>query len=161
MKPWMKYVAAALVGLVIGVSANSSSETADPETTTITETAVKTVDPSAAELAQTRQDLRQVRGDVRSRRADLREVEKKLSGAKAAVKRGTIPGTGTFIVGTDIDPGTYRASASPGCYWARLSSLDTSDINDNSNADGPVVVEILSSDKAFETSDCADFRKIG
>jgi hypothetical protein len=39
--------------------------------------------------------------------------------------------------------------------------LDTSDIIDNDNADGPVVVEILPSDKAFETDGCADFHRAG
>lgn len=56
------------------------------------------------------------------------------------------------MVGEDISPGTYRASAHPGCYWARLSSLDSNDIAENDNADGPVVVQILPSDKAFQTS---------
>jgi hypothetical protein len=60
-----------------------------------------------------------------------------------------------------VRPGTYRAAASPGCYWARLSSLDTSDIIDNDNADGPVVVQVLPSDKAFQTTRCASFHKIG
>jgi len=34
-------------------------------------------------------------------------------------------GPGTFRVGTDIQPGTYRNSdSSGGCYWARLSGFD-------------------------------------
>jgi hypothetical protein len=36
-----------------------------------------------------------------------------------------------------------------------------SDIAENDNADGPVVVQILPSDKAFQTSNCADFHKAG
>jgi hypothetical protein len=80
---------------------------------------------------------------------------------RAAVKANTFQGTGTFLVGSDIKPGTYRAATSPGCYWARLWSLDTSDIIDNDNADGPVVVQILPSDKAFKASGCASFHKIG
>ena len=84
-----------------------------------------------------------------------------MSGARAEVAKNTIPGTGTFVVGNDINPGTYRAEARSGCYWARLSSLNTSDILDNDNADGPVVIEILPSDKALQASDCADFHKSG
>lgn len=37
----------------------------------------------------------------------------------------TIETNGTFIVGSDIAPGTYRSSGKYGCYWARLKSLDT------------------------------------
>jgi hypothetical protein len=50
-------------------------------------------------------------------------------------------------------PGTYREPGGTPCYWARLRSLDTSDIIDNS--DGPQVVEIQLSDKAFQTRGCA------
>jgi cytoskeletal protein RodZ len=73
----------------------------------------------------------------------------------------TVPGDGTFVVGTDIQPGTYRASAQPGCYWARLRSLDTSNVINNDNPDGPVVVEIRPSDKAFQTAGCAPFHRAG
>lgn len=132
------------------------------ETKTVTETTVQTttVEPTAKEMAQARRDLRNARSDLQDRRAELREIERRLRGARREVKRSTIPGTGTFLVGPDVDPGTYRAAARSGCYWARLASLDTSDIIDNANADGPVVVELLSSDKAFETNGCATFRKI-
>jgi hypothetical protein len=88
-------------------------------------------------------------------------LQSQVSGVRHTIAQNSFAGTGTFLVGSDIAPGTYRAAASPGCYWARLSSLDTSDIVDNDNADGPVVVEILSSDKAFQASDCASFHKIG
>ena len=68
---------------------------------------------------------------------------------------------GTYVVGEDIQPGSYRAKASPGCYWARLSSLNTSDIIDNGNADGPVAIDVLPSDRALELSGCADFVRQG
>ena len=84
-----------------------------------------------------------------------------INGAKQVAAKDTIPGSGTFIVGRDINPGSYEASASAGCYWARLASLDTSNIIDNDNAAGPVAVQILSTDKAFEDSDCASFHRIG
>jgi hypothetical protein len=60
-----------------------------------------------------------------------------------------------------LQPGTYKADASPGCYWARLKSLDTSDIIDNQNTDGPVVLQILSTDKAVEVARCGEFHKVG
>jgi hypothetical protein len=31
---------------------------------------------------------------------------------------------GTYIIGTDVEPGTYRSSGSSGCYYARLSGFD-------------------------------------
>jgi hypothetical protein len=56
---------------------------------------------------------------------------------------------------------TIRQQVTHEQHWARLSTLDTSDIIDNDNADGPVVVEIMPSDKAFETDGCADFHRAG
>jgi hypothetical protein len=105
--------------------------------------------------------LRDEKGKVAAERQRLDRLTNEVSGARTAAAKNTIPGNGTFQVGADINPGTYRAEAEPGCYWARLSSLDTSDIIDNDNADGPVVIEILPSDKAFQAKDCADFHKSG
>jgi hypothetical protein len=71
-----------------------------------------------------------------------------------------IDGNGTYLVGEDIVPGTYRSAGGSGCYWKRLSSLDGSDIIDNNLSDGPQVVEILASDVAFETEDCQTWQKV-
>jgi hypothetical protein len=71
------------------------------------------------------------------------------SGPKSAIETG-----GTYLVGTDILPGIYRTTGGSNCYWARLSSLNTSDIIDNNNSSGPQVVEIQPSDRAFLTENC-------
>lgn len=170
VKPWMKYVGVGLLGLIIGAAIGGGGAT-KTKTTTVTKTSpprtvsrTVTVAPDAKTLAKLRSKvsderatLRETRGKTSDKQAQLR----RLTGAVSAAKVNTVSGTGTFLVGSDINPGTYRAAASPGCYWARLASLDTSNIVDNDNADGPVVVEILASDKAFQTNGCADFHKIG
>jgi hypothetical protein len=69
----------------------------------------------------------------------------------------TIDGDGTFLVGTDIVPGTYSSAGPVGsgrCYWKRLSSLNGSDIIDNSMSSKPQVVQIDPTDKAFKTDGC-------
>lgn len=68
--------------------------------------------------------------------------------------RSVIEGDGTYLVGSDILPGIYRTPGGSRCYWARLDSLDTSDIIDNNNSTGPQVIEILGTDRAFQTSGC-------
>jgi multidrug efflux pump subunit AcrA (membrane-fusion protein) len=108
-----------------------------------------------------RAKLRRIRGDVKSEQGTLSQLQGQVSGVRHTIAQNTFDGTGTFLVGSDIQPGEYRATASPGCYWARPSSLDTSDILDNDNADGPVVVQILPSDKAFQADGCGSFHKIG
>lgn len=65
---------------------------------------------------------------------------------------------GTYIVGTDIQPGIYRGNAGQGvfssCYWARLKdlsgSIDALTANDNSL--GQFYVEVAQGDYAFETA---------
>ncbi|MBV8787366.1 MAG: hypothetical protein JOZ00_11830 [Mycobacterium sp.] len=73
----------------------------------------------------------------------------------------SIDSDGTFAVGGDIAPGTYRTPGKYGCYWARLRSFNTNDIIDNNVSDGPQVVEILPGDKAFLTRNCAQWQKVG
>jgi hypothetical protein len=68
--------------------------------------------------------------------------------------KSVIEQDGTYLVGVDIRPGVYRTLGGSQCYWARLSSLDTSDIIDNNNSSGPQVIEILATDRAFLSSNC-------
>ena len=68
----------------------------------------------------------------------------------------TTPGTfgdGTYAVGTDIEPGTYRGEvAGEFGYWARLNNTSgmVSGIEANAVVRGPFVLTIVSSDVAVE-----------
>lgn len=73
----------------------------------------------------------------------------------------TVPANGTFLINTDIAPGTYRTDGGNSCYWARLRSLNTNDVIDNSVGDGQQVVAILPTDTAFVTRGCGTWTKIG
>lgn len=63
---------------------------------------------------------------------------------------------GTYIVGTDIQPGTYKSSGQSSCYWERMAdfSSGTSSTLANDNTDTPAIVTILASDKGFKSSRC-------
>lgn len=67
---------------------------------------------------------------------------------------------GTYLVGRDIAPGTYRGEAGTGvldsCYWERLSGVsgEFSDLVANDNAIGPYFVSVEDSDFALSTA-CA------
>jgi hypothetical protein len=69
-------------------------------------------------------------------------------------------GSGTYLVGTDVAPGTYRAKGQ-GCYWERMhdfaGGLDS--ILANDNATGQAVVTIKSSDKGFSSTRCGTWTK--
>ena len=70
-------------------------------------------------------------------------------------------GPGTYIVKTDITPGTYHASGGETCSWERLSGFGGSPgetIADDSPK-GSVTVTVQSSDKGFESTGCGTFTK--
>ncbi|MQA13107.1 MAG: hypothetical protein GEV09_02770 [Pseudonocardiaceae bacterium] len=77
-------------------------------------------------------------------------------------------GPGVHVVGTDIEPGSYRTDgpsdpAFPYCYWARLSDTtgDFESIITNGNPQGPATVTIEPGDGAFDTSGCAAWEPVG
>lgn len=73
-------------------------------------------------------------------------------------------GPGTYEVGVDIKPGKYKSVDNGAlCYWARLSSLeDEMSIKANHLGEGKsLVVVIRASDKAFKTSGCSPWVKVG
>jgi hypothetical protein len=76
----------------------------------------------------------------------------------AALKRLAFS-DGTYRVGRDIKPGTYRSRSDSTCYWPRLRSFtdSVSSIIANDNASWPSVVTILRTDKGFETRGCGNW----
>ena len=183
---WLLAVTALILGLfiVIGVEAAAISEANDRATAAQNELTTAQSDLSAARSeakaatdvlsaaqseAQTAKDaLSAAQAGLAARKTALDAAaaavaarEAKVGAAEKAAQANTFAGEGTYLVGTDVKPGTYKADASTGCYWARLKSLDTSDIIDNQNTDGPVVLQILPTDKAVEVSRCAEFHKVG
>jgi len=69
---------------------------------------------------------------------------------------------GTYIVGTDVEPGTYRSTGGSGCYYARVSGFtgDLGTILANNNTDDPAVVEIAPTDAGFESKRCGPWTKL-
>jgi hypothetical protein len=86
--------------------------------------------------------------------------------APPAAPADTIDGSGTYVVGDDIQPGTYK-TAGPGslgmCYWERDkdSSGDFGAIIANDNLTGQGVVTVKKTDKVFKTQGCQDWVKSG
>lgn len=75
---------------------------------------------------------------------------------------------GTYIVGTDIQPGTYKSSPTlalnyPFCTWKRLSDLtgNMTAVIAIQNSAGPTFVTVEPSDTAFETLSCQPWQKVG
>ncbi|UIX29555.1 hypothetical protein [Streptomyces sp. GQFP] len=126
-----------LVGVLIGVTSNSSTNKAAPSAT-VTTTATA-----------------------------MRAATDNTASAAGKVSSGEFPGDGTYVVGNDIKPGTYRSEGPQGgliasCYWARLSSTsgELKDIIANNATSGQTTVTIAATDKAFNTTGCKAWKKI-
>ena len=73
-------------------------------------------------------------------------------------------GNGTFRVGVDIPAGLYRVKVPAGslCYWARLkdASGSLSSILANQLENGYGLIEVLSTDRYVESSDCGTWKLV-
>ncbi len=96
--------------------------------------------------------------ELKARRT-LAKLRREIRGARTTISKSTFEGEGMYLVGDDIEPGTYKAESSSGCYWARLASGDTSDIVDNDNVDGPAVITVAAGDYAVQVSGCGTFKR--
>ncbi|MGJ5801285.1 hypothetical protein ACSCB1_19460 [Streptomyces europaeiscabiei] len=92
------------------------------------------------------------------------------SGPSGPCRRGAdeIPGDGTFIVGEDNEPGTYRSDGPQGgvvtyCSWERLSGTgrDAQDVIAANGGSGQDTVTVEEGDRAFRTSGCEPWKRVG
>ncbi|MEV1175293.1 hypothetical protein [Nonomuraea sp. NPDC049784] len=183
---------AALLGFLLGVSVGSGDSTTssdestprvtvtvedtqptEPEVTGPTEPSPTQTGPSQAGPSQTGQPVpsqtqpgQTQPGQTQPGQTQPGQTRPGQSGPPSA---GTSTGPAinpaslrTLVVGTDIQPGTYRTTGPTGgfsmCYWARLRSA-TGEIIATGMPKGPASVTIDATDKAFLTGGCAEWTK--
>lgn len=95
--------------------------------------------------------------ELGAREAAVLAREKAVGTAEAVAAANTFEGNGVFLVGDDVQPGTYKSAGGPDCYWERNDR--GGDILDNYLGDGATVVVIHPGDFSITTEDCAPFRK--
>jgi hypothetical protein len=150
---WAIIITAVLffVGIGIGTSSgqSKSSATGIIVTTTVAGGTITATGPAAT-----------VTDTITSTVTKVKRVKVKPAGPS-----GTIQGEGTFLVGVDIQPGTYRTSAadSGNCYYEVDRDLKggLNSIITNDNTSGPTVVQIPATAKAFTDSGCNGWTRIG
>jgi hypothetical protein len=66
---------------------------------------------------------------------------------------------GVWIVGIDLEPGTYQAEGGPLCYWQRLSGFGGTpeEVIQQGTPDDPAVVDISETDQGFSSSRCREW----
>jgi hypothetical protein len=85
-------------------------------------------------------------------------------GTKAkADEKPTIGGDGSYEVGKDIKPGTYRTTGNTDgmCHWERAkdASGEKDSLIANGNVTGTSYVTVKATDKLFKSSGCKDWTK--
>lgn len=93
--------------------------------------------------------------------AAVKKREDAVTGAEKTKAANTI-GDGTWTVGTDIAPGTYRAAAAVGstCYWGIYETgSNGSNIIENDLPGGGRPTVMLSAGQDFKSSRCGDWVK--
>jgi hypothetical protein len=122
----------------------------------------RALEDRASELEERERTLADAERGLASLEADIAEREEAV-GIEEQRQADRSFGNGTWVVGTDIEPGTYRTDGAtgPGCYWARLSGLsgEFGDIITNGITEGPTTVTIASSDAAFESQGCQQWTR--
>jgi hypothetical protein len=174
---WTAVVVASVIaftlGVVVGLIPSGASTEAGTTTvresstaTVTTEGETVTIDPTKEQrqkLAERADQLDERAASVRQRASAVRQDEKRIDRMLGVIRRTSF-NDGTFLVGREIRPGIYRAKNPGGlCYWARLSGLGGgfNDIIANENPSGQATVQIYSSDKAFQSTRCGTWRKVG
>lgn len=98
---------------------------------------------------------------VKTAEAAVKAREEAVTGAEKAKAANTV-GDGTWTVGSDIEPGTYRAAAAVGstCYWGIYrSGSNGGDIIENDIPGGGRPVVTLSPGQDFNSTRCGKWEK--
>lgn len=114
-----------------------------------------------SDVAEAEQAVADAEGEVAEAEAAVKKREEAVSGAEKEKATNMIH-QGTWTVGVDIKPGTYRASENVGssCYWAILASgTNGDDIINNDLPGGGRPVVTLSKGQDFNTNRCGSWVK--
>lgn len=131
----------ACIGAIVGVVANSNHQAGAAPSASSTSTGnVAQIGPSATPKPKT-------------------SPTPTLTSTPTATPTPTYPhfDDGTYQVGKDIQPGTYRTRVGAfNCYYARLKGFGGTldDIIANNNTDAPAIVTIASTDIGFQSEGC-------
>jgi hypothetical protein len=170
--PWYQrfWWAIALVALLVGAMMAAAADPApEPETRTVTQVSERPMFTAECEKVENEFERRQCERIVAGYEKSLQAppTTEAPTTTRPKPKPTTPPSAtiedGTWAVPNEVKPGTYVSDGGEGCYWARLRSLSGSvdAIIANSISPGRQRVSIAPTDKAFETRNCASWRKVG
>ena len=133
-------------------SGSSSTTTAEQAPVTTTTTATSTVRVTTAPKSITKTKTVTVKPPPPTATTTVRVTPQ---------PKRAIPGDGTFLVGSQVVPGTHQSGDNADCYFARLSNLSGGFDAIIANGNGAhQIVTISSTDKAFQTAYCGGWTRV-
>lgn len=135
--------------------------TAFEELTTKHDTMVSGLEEREGALDEREGAAKEKETAVAESEAAIEKREKAVGTAESEAAANTVS-DGTWTVGDDIKPGTYRATSNVGsrCYWGIYrSGSNGSDIIENDIPGGGKPTVKLSKGQDFKSSNCGDWRK--
>jgi len=170
-------VAALVVGLGLGVAVGVGASVSDPTESAEYRAVQADLREMQADLDFARQEAAEAKASLalyhvreqelvdRSTALDQREQalatrEQAVSAVEAQMAARSVT-EGTWTVGVDIEPGTYRTEQAVGsdCYWAILRTGSNGDIVDNDIPGGGFPSVTLSVGQDFVNRRCGTFVK--
>lgn len=143
-----------VLGLMIGGAGGSDSPT---PTATATETVTAEAEPAEAPPVTESQEYK----DVVAQRDALQKQVDDAAAAEAAVAAAGIT-EGTWTVGVDVEPGTYKVTEPvTDCYWSITTTGSNGDIVDNDIVTGGLPQVTLSAGTDFTSNRCGTWAKVG
>lgn len=149
-------VGALILGVLIGGVGGSGAQSRVSALEDQLEEAESKVDVAQQQARDAKNEAQQLEQDLADREAAVAAREAAVQSVEDAIAAGTFSGNGLYIVGADIQPGTYRSEGGSNCYWARLNATGD-DIIDNYIGSGQTIVTVQPSDGLLEVSGCAEF----
>ncbi|WP_154663787.1 hypothetical protein [Saccharomonospora iraqiensis] len=156
----------ALVALGAGVGIGATIAAPDSEIREVTvpgeipQDELDALRSSQAEVAERGADLDDREAALDERSSELDEREAEISATEEEIAANTV-GDGTWTVGVDLEPGTYRAQdVSSDCYWAiSASGSNGSDLLENDIPGGGNPTVTLAEGQDFQSRRCGEWTR--
>ncbi|KUL73029.1 hypothetical protein ADL34_20825 [Streptomyces sp. NRRL WC-3605] len=159
-KAWLTHGATALVALLIGAGIGDDGEAGGTDDASAPAPAVTVTKTASAEVGEPKPAVTVTE--------KVTVTPKPPKPAKKAGAATTVEGDGQYLVGEDMQAGTYRTagpdkgSVIENCYWARTknASGEFEAIIANANLQGQGRVTV-NKGEYFETNGCQEWTKVG
>lgn len=177
-RTWAAVVVAAVLALLVGVAAGAASQSSDPKKSSeyaallakygsnraqlsVADGKLEGLPEAQASLAAAQSKLAGDQAALESQQTTVKVREDAVAKEEGRIAANTVSGDGgTLLVGSDVNPGTYRSTGNTDCYWMLSSDTNGDNILSNNNVTGQAIVT-MKAGEYFTSERCGDWIKVG